>query len=58
MLSQEMDLDTQVQILDKAIFISHWTNTLEKGMNPTILPQFIGKKLGRQGSLTLVSQPV
>ena len=32
-----MDTVTQVQILDEAVWISHSANTLEKGMNPTIL---------------------
>ena len=30
---------SQVQTLDKAVYISHYTNTLANGMNPTILPQ-------------------
>ena len=29
---------TGVQILDKAVSISHNSNTLEKSMNPTIFP--------------------
>ena len=33
-----MDMVTQVQILDIAVFISHSANSLGKGMNPTILP--------------------
>ena len=33
-----MDTVTRVQILDEAVCISHSTNTLEKGMNRTILP--------------------
>ena len=33
-----MDTVTQVQILDKAVFISHSTNTPGKGMNQIILP--------------------
>ena len=32
-----MELVTPVQILDEAVCISHNTNTLRKGMNPTIL---------------------
>ena len=31
------------QTLDKADFISHSTNILVKGMNPTILPPSIGR---------------
>ena len=35
---------TQVQILDETDFISHCTNTLEKGMNPIILrPAIVGQ---------------
>ena len=41
--SQEMDTETQVQILDKFVYISHSTNTLGKGMNAPILPSAIGK---------------
>ena len=33
-----MDMATQVQILDKAVYISHSANTLGEGMNPTICP--------------------
>ena len=32
-----------VQILDEAVYISHRTNTLGKGMNPTILPPAMDK---------------
>ena len=38
-----MELVTRVQILDKAICISHHANTLRKGMNPTILPLVMRK---------------
>ena len=31
-----MDMASQVQILDKAVCISHNTNTLGKGITPTI----------------------
>ena len=34
---------TRVQILDETDCISHSTNTLEKGMNPIILPPAMGK---------------
>ena len=34
---------TRVQILDETDFISHSTNTLEKAMNPIILPPVMGK---------------
>ena len=33
-----MDSVTRIQILDKAVGISHHTNTLRKDTNPTILP--------------------
>ena len=36
--SKEMDTAILVQILDKAVCISHSSNTLGKGENPTILP--------------------
>ena len=32
-----MDMTAQVQILDKAVYISHRANTFEKGMDQTIL---------------------
>ena len=35
--------ETRVQILDETDCISHSTNTLEKGMNPIILPPAMGK---------------
>ena len=37
------DMATRVQILDETDSISHSTNTLEKGMNPIILPPAMGK---------------
>ena len=37
-----MDTVNQVQILDKAVFISHNADTLRKGMNRIILFPFIG----------------
>ena len=39
----EVDSAIQVQILIKAVCISHSANTFEKAMNPTILSQAIGK---------------
>ena len=36
--SQEMELVTQVQILDEAVYISLWTNTPRKDINPIIFP--------------------
>ena len=41
--SSEMGTVTQVQILDDAVCISQSTDTLGKGMNPTILPPAMGK---------------
>ena len=41
--SKEMDIVNWVQILYKAICISHSANYLEKGMNPTILSSAMGK---------------
>ena len=38
-----MDLATQVQILSRVVTISHSTNTLGEGMNPTILLLAMGK---------------
>ena len=38
----EMDTATRVQIRDRANFISHSTYTLEKGINPIILPPAMG----------------
>ena len=35
------------QILDETGCISHCTNTLEKGMNPIILPPAMGKIVGQ-----------
>ena len=34
---KKMDLTGQIQILDKAVYVSLCTNTLEKGMNPSVL---------------------
>ena len=39
-----------VQILNKTLSISHSANTLEKGMNPTILFPALSKQQGRLGS--------
>ena len=49
-----MDTVTRVQILDDTDCISHCTNTLGKGMNPTVLPP----AMGRLGSSALVRQLV
>ena len=45
---------TRVQILDVAVCISLCTNTIEKGMNPTILFPVIGKL----NHLAFIWQPV
>ena len=42
--SVEMDTSIRVQILDEADCISYGTDTLEKGMNPIILPPAMGKE--------------
>ena len=42
-----MDTATRVQILDETDCISHSTNTLEKGINPIILPPAMGKIAGQ-----------
>ena len=42
-----MDTATRVQILDETDCISHYTNTLGKGMNPIILPPAMGKIVGQ-----------
>ena len=54
----EMDTATRVQILDESDCIWHSTNTLEKGMNPIILPPAMGKLYDRLGSSALVRQLV
>ena len=46
---------TRVQILDKAVCISHSANTYGKDRHPTLLPPALGKLYGRLGSLTLVT---
>ena len=51
-----MDTATRIQLLDKAICISHSANTPGKGINPTILPSAMDKWLDRLSSLTLVWQ--
>ena len=44
--------------LDKAVCISHSTNTFKKDMNSIILLEVMGELLGRLGSLTSVRQPI
>ena len=51
-------LVTLVQILNEAVYIAYSTNTLGKGMNPTILTPAMSKLLDSLYSLTLVWQPV
>ena len=41
--SLEIDMATQVQILDKAVCISYSTNIFRKGMTPTSLLLVMGK---------------
>ncbi len=40
---EEVDLGTQVQMLNEAVSISHRAISLRKGMNSTILPPAIYK---------------
>ena len=46
-----MEMVTEVQILNKADYVSLHINTLWKGMNPNVLPSAMS-------SLVLVRQPV
>ena len=39
----EMDTANQVQILEESVCISYRANTLEKGLNPNILPPAMDK---------------
>ena len=48
-----MDFSTRVQILDKAVCISHSANTLGKGINPYIFSPAMGKILGQAGLFNL-----
>ena len=48
-----MDTVTQVQILNKVIYILHCANTLGEVMNPTILPPAMGKIVGQIGLFSL-----
>ena len=45
---------TWVQIQEEVVYISYSTNTIGKGMNPTILLPAIGKYEGRLCPLILV----
>ena len=56
LLSKEMGTMIRVQILDRAKCISHRSNTLEKCLNPDIIPQAISI-LDRLNILSLVWQP-
>ena len=46
---KEMDIVTQVHILNKAVCISHSTSTLGKDMNSIILSPAMDKKVGQSG---------
>ena len=48
-----MNKANQVQILDKAVCISHNVNILGKGMNLIIPPPAIGKIVGQTGIFNL-----
>ena len=50
----EMDTTNRVQNLDEAFCFSHWSNTLGKGKNATILPPTMDKEEGRLSYLSLV----
>ena len=50
-------LSHQSSNLKKAVCISHCTNTLRKGINPSSLHSAMSKIEGRLGFLTLVWQP-
>ena len=41
---KNVDIVSQVEMLNKAIIISYSANTLGKGMHPTILPRTISKQ--------------
>ena len=42
-----METVTQIQILNKAVYISHCVNTFGKGKNQNILPPDISKIVGQ-----------
>ena len=46
-----MELAIQVQIQNEVVYILHSTNTLGKGMNPTIFPPAMGSNFGMTTSL-------
>ena len=48
----ERDTVSEVQILDEAVYISDYANTLEKDINPTILSTDTGKIGGQTGLFT------
>ena len=52
--NEQIYTTTRVQIQDKAVCISHSTNTIGKGTNPTIVSPAMDKQYDRLGSLTLV----
>ena len=52
--SLEMDTVTRVQILDEAVCIAQSVDTIEKGINSTILVQSMGKQLDMCGYLIIV----
>ena len=51
-----MDTANRVQILDEDVCISY--SALGKGVNPTILPRSIGKKVEQTVYSTLVWKPI
>ena len=56
--SYQVESAPRVYILNEAVCIPPSTNTLGKGINPTIPSSAMGTLKGRLGSLSLVSQPV
>ena len=53
-----MDTVIRVQIMDEADCILRCTNTLEKCMNPNILPPALSKLWDILGLLTSIRQPI
>ena len=49
----EVDMAIRVQIIGETVCVSHRANTLEKGMNPIILPPAMGKIVGHSGLFSL-----
>ena len=50
---KKMDTVIQVQILNEAVCVSHFSNTLGKSMNPTIFSPAMCKIVGQTGFFIL-----